>query len=71
MRQEILEAKSIQLGLCSNPECGRPHIMLIDEHNETFAIAVIEEPAEFVRQFQSLLYEAAVMKDVGWQNDRS
>jgi hypothetical protein len=39
----ILVAHSAQVVFCSNPDCGRPHLMLFDENNMPFADAVMSD----------------------------
>jgi hypothetical protein len=60
---EIKQADAIRIGMC--PHCKFPHLLLLDEHDEVFAEAVIsvEIGASLIEGLQKALYAHAVNKD--------
>ena len=60
---EIKQADAIRIGMCSH--CKYPHLLLLDEHDEVFAEAVVgpEIGKQLIEGLQKALYAHAVAKD--------
>lgn len=60
-------AHSIRVAVCENPRCRSIHLVLLDEHENPFAAALIppEEGPDFVSTVQAALYRAAANKEDG------
>lgn len=60
--REIESAYAIEVGKCEN--CNHPHLVFLDENDEPYADAVINEVTgpPLIKQLQELLYELAVNK---------
>jgi hypothetical protein len=64
MNRSVESAHAITIGICGNPECSLPHIILYDANDEPFAVAVIGNAADLIGKLQDVAYVAATNKDL-------
>lgn len=57
-----LHAEDIAIGMCTDPNCGKLHILMFDENQKPLCAGRIEDEAEFIKHLQHWAYIAATRR---------